>query len=1627
MANANPMSLKFDTELDNKGFEKGSSELQKALQSLREKFIKLSGDMSGAFDLKTFGDNLKNISRGTEDFERDLMELRKTMESIDMTDTFIQAESRLALLTKMVEEFGRRTYTLEDGTVVVGKQSEQYDYLTEALTTLREKIDEVDESQKSTIGNYEDINFYVDEFRETIEKISDNPTWEETAAAIKELKRQMEELGGHDFEINGETLSGKSTEAYRQMGEAVGELEGRLDSFSHSAAWSQMEENYQKMPTLSDMVSDSTQNAFSKMEQAVTQASFNLKQAIDNPIGAMDKFGLAAATAAVNIGGMVASNVIGFFISLGAALAQIPGKIAQMGIDRVVKGLKSLGSAALGAAKNLAKLGINTAANALKKVNGFALNAAKSLGKMVASKITNGMRSLASNILGVGRNAKAMGRQATMSFKQVLSYAVGIGSLAALFGKLRNAVQEGFSKILESDPALAQTVNNMKASVEQLKVSFAAAFLPLIQIVLPVINTIINALSKAVSYIGMFIAALTGQKTYKAAVAGQNAVAGAADNAADSYNNAAKAAKEEQKTVASFDELHQLAGPNDNSSGGGGGGGGNGGGYSLQDMPVASDIDDLAKKLKEMWDLADFTELGKKLGEGLKRLLESIPWDKIKEIARKLGKSLATLLNGFMEVPGLFELLGKTLAEGINTIFELLNAFVTNLHWDSLGRAIKDFVLGLLNNIDWPLIFDTFAKLGAGIGTALEEALDNPEIWTAIFTTISNVIKSLLLLIYNLFDVPNWASIAQNIGIGLNQGIEEFPWELLSETISTVLNAFFDFAYNLLTTFDFKGAGAHIGQSIMDAITGTDWATGAAAFAAFINGLYDFLNGIWETVEWGELGGKVIEAIAGFFNEIDFSKWSEWVSNIFIALFDFLTGAVEEVDWANLPDNILAKIGEFMDGFDWEGIGTALTNLFDALSTALKEIDWASIPGKIVDGISEFFSNFNWDEMADTAMTLLGNALGAAVELLVAVGGLIYEAFGNIVDGGLEGIVDALANIGTWLYDHVLTPIVDGFREVFDMHSPSEVMKPLGVDIINGIGEGIISWITGIPAWLAEHVGGPFVNGIMDLFGIGSGDPALKSSGMGVIEGMKEGMSNALSGAFEWVRNNVTGNVIDPIKEGLGAGNGSSTVTSEYGAEVAAGLRSGIEANSGNLTSAGTGLVNSVLTPIKAGFGINGGTSTVLLQYGGALVESLKNGIGNGASAVVTAVTGIAQKMMQAFQSIKWDSTGSEIISGISNGIRSTASKITDAFKNLVSGIVTLIKDTKWSDLGVTSIQGIIGGLKATVGNVINIFKEMLAAVLQMFKTVNWNAVGTYVLKEIGTGISKTVSDVIKTVDDFISKIKKAFEQVEWNKVGSFVVEKIQNGLSGGARDLANTATNIASNLFNAFQNSNWESIGNSICAGINNGLLNGWDWLTQTAWNLANNIFWAACNALGINSPSKEFQWMGEMVTEGMVKGIEDTERDAVNTAEAMAEAVVDGANGAKPVISLDTTVDGIDGVLSSFADRVTDSFAAMVARMEQIAAGSSFYVPAAAAGTLAPYGAGVGSGGSGMDVLNEILNRLTMAENQRITRGDLRDVLTDVVSEYLDISFYLGDEQVARSANRGNERINRRYKSVE
>lgn len=332
--------------------------------------------------------------------------------------------------------------------------------------------------------------------------------------------------------------------------------------------------------------------------------------------------------------------------------------------------------------------------------------------------------------------------------------------------------------------------------------------------------------------------------------------------------------------------------------------------------------------------------------------------------------------------------------------------------------------------------------------------------------------------------------------------------------------------------------------------------------------LLEFLNKIKEMLENGQyydVGKVVAEKINDSLNSIDWNKIKENVGKIGAGIAEFLNGSIENIDWfligktfAEGLNTIIEFCYNFVKKFNWKAFGDAIGNsitgfiknidwaklgktmsdfvkgLLEALIQAIKKTDWSAIG----DAIYEWFTNIDWfGIIADmlVAITLALVGIGQAIgELIVdAIEDMVDyfkpyvdDAGGDFIAGLLKGILDGMKNIGKWLKEHLVDPIVNGIKEMFGIHSPSTVMAEIGGFLVSGLMKGfdlqkikeffnkvvtsIKDIFKSIPNWFKDTFSRAW-QAVKNVF----------STGGKIFDGIKEGIANV----FRTVVNGIIGGI----------------------------------------------------------------------------------------------------------------------------------------------------------------------------------------------------------------------------------------------------------------------------------------------------------------------------------------------------------------------------------------------------------------------------------------------------------------------------------------------------------------------
>ena len=706
---------------------------------------------------------------------------------------------------------------------------------------------------------------------------------------------------------------------------------------------------------------------------------------------------------------------------------------------------------------------LGTSYESLKaKVKGYAGQAGK------ASGITQSLKKRMAGLIGhVKRGAKALlgldrqTKNTRMSMGKMLATSLLFGTVFRAFSTVTNGIKEGFQNLAQYSDRTNQSISSLMSAMTQLKNSFATAFAPILSVVTPYLTTFINLISKAVTYVGMFIAALTGQDTFTKAVGVQEDYAAGLRDTADSANDAADAteaaADATNDYLSGLDEVNRFTTdkPSGGSPGGGGSGGNPGTGVGIGDMfetvKIESSIAKLADKIKALIKAEDWEGLGaymaSGINKGLQRLYDVINWNNVGPKITYFVNAFTRTFNSLVDNID-WDLLGRTIGAGINTIVNTLNLLITGIDWVNLGKKFAEGVMGIVREVNWN-------NLGQLIGNKFMIA------WRIFYGFVTNL---------------NYEEIGLAIADGINGLLKTLDLGMLAAGLSTFVVGVLEMLSTTIKNTNWE----EVGKQIAEALRNIDW-FGIAA------GLFDvglqLIKGILEA--FGELPLPVqiaAAAIGGFFAALA-------IAPIITSIIGLLTGG------GGLVSAISAIV---------TALGGPLTIAIAAIIAigVLLIANWDKIKeaaAKLVEGAKEAFETLKenvkvlFGKIQDVCLRFgdwLKNAFTKDWRKEFGILGGIVEGFfkniKNLIDAGQKvfgGIVTFLHGVFTRNWKQAWEGIKSIFKGVWDtfvsiVKSPINIIIGLingllyGVQLMqNGIASALNHLSIDLPGWLQDLTG----------------------------------------------------------------------------------------------------------------------------------------------------------------------------------------------------------------------------------------------------------------------------------------------------------------------------------------------------------------------------------------------------------------------------------------------------------------------------------------------------------------------------------------------------------------------------
>ena len=504
--------------------------------------------------------------------------------------------------------------------------------------------------------------------------------------------------------------------------------------------------------------------------------------------------------------------------------------------------------------------------------------------------------------------------------------------------------------------------------------------------------------------------------------------------------------------------------------------------------------------------------------------------------------------------------------------------------------------------------------------------------------------------------------------------------------------------------------------------------------------------------------------------------------------------------------DLAAGIAEQLPGLMQSGV-EIITQLTQSLSDAMPAMldTGAQVLGALVQGLSDSIPQL----------------LSSAVQIISDFALYLADNADAIYDGGLQlveslvvGITDNLPQLIT-----AAAVLIARFVAAFISHLPKilECAGAMLTTLVDGIVRGAENLAEAALACVAELLG--VWDGSMDDWG---------SIGVNIVKGIQDGILSWWDNLVSSVQEKVNG-MISTVKSLLGI-HSPSKVFSEIGVNVCAGLAQGLTKGDRQVKNAAKTVVASVTD-----------STTELEGQVTRTVETVTQQMASGAMQQKQTITETSRQMVDGvLKDIKTiteiDEKGKKTVKQTMETVRETAKTVTSTFDTLVDGVKTttqtvtetLTDGTETQKKVITeTYDDVVDGVLVTVERVKTIAADGTEQVAEQVKK---SAADTLdgLWKELQ---EKANEGVLGTFDDLYSAVKDK----DWKSIGLWVAKTIYGGLTADQKkqieDYALGLVGKINGVLGQYQQQiaakAWD-IGTQICSGLTNGFADVWQQASQ-------------------------------------------------------------------------------------------------------------------------------------------------------------------------------------------------------
>lgn len=784
------------------------------------------------------------------------------------------------------------------------------------------------------------------------------------------------------------------------------------DSPINTTAYQILEQTLQQVEAQFNQVAQTQQELFARNQSVTSSPAFMALESAAEKLGRQYDSLIAKKRQLESGGGTVQTPAIKTAPMTGAYSATA-SSASQKALDALNKEITQTDAKEKGLVNTNSRLGssfknVSQSADSAKTKTGGISSIFSRMGGVV-SGLGKRLGGLAQNFTSTTNSAN----NASFSIGRMVGMSVLYSTVFGMISKVNSGIMTGINNLAQYSSATNASISSMMSALTQLQNSLATAFAPILSVVAPILTAFMNMLSKAITYVGMFIAALTGQKSFTRAKAVQedyaaslNKTSSGANKAAKATKNNAKATKKANKEIQTYlsglDEVRQYQKEKDNDtpssstpSAGGGGGGGGYTGPSIGDMfekvPIESSIADIAKKIKDLIKKEDWEGLGayiaSGINKGLQKIYDAINWNNVGPKITYFVNAFTRTFNSLVDHID-WDLMGRTVGAGINTIVNTLNLLIEGIDWKNLGAKIGVGINGMFNEVDW-----------SNVGRLFANRINIP------FQMLAGAVNTL-----------KWDTIGKSIGQGLNGAIAQLDVNSIGTSLSGLALGILTTLDNALTTTNWS----QLGTKLSALLTSIDWvgifvnaiSVAGKAITALTQLGVSFMDNLAKGITNGtqQFISKGLSALTNFTANLrtNAGKLVDSGLHLMLNLAKGIANAMPDII-KNVPEIVINIAGVINDNAPKilvagvKLIAILIKGLIQSIPTLI-----ASIP-KIIMAIVSVFAAYDWLSLGKSLIVGIKNGIMGAKSNAVNAIKNVYSSLVN----GIKNLPSKLKEIGT--------------------------------------------------------------------------------------------------------------------------------------------------------------------------------------------------------------------------------------------------------------------------------------------------------------------------------------------------------------------------------------------------------------------------------------------------------------------------------------------------------------------------------------------------------------------------------------------------------------------------------------